>query len=85
MEVMAIEIKTEKSKNTLMKPYLKDINNLKKSDTWKTATNFISSKDNDQEHVMHSKSDNKETMTLIKQINLSKNFFNHFFLGIKFG
>ena len=50
----------------IIKPYLKDIiNNLKKSDKWKiqlTITiNFISSKDdNDEEHVIHSKSDNKE-------------------------
>ena len=47
---------------------LKDIiNDLKISDTWKiqlTITiNFISSKDdNDEEHVMHSKSDNIEIM-----------------------
>ena len=43
-----------------IRPYLKDIiNNLKKCETWKTqltiANNFISSKDNDEEHVMHSK------------------------------
>ena len=35
------------------------MNNLKKSDTWKIqikkAINFISSKDNDEESVMHSK------------------------------
>ena len=47
--------------------YLKDvINNLKKSDTWKIRltieNNFISSIDNDEEHVMHSKSDNIEIM-----------------------
>ena len=47
------------------RPYLKDIvNSLKKSDTCKTqltiANNFISSIDNDEEHLMHSKSDNKE-------------------------
>ena len=47
--------------------YLKDIiNDLKNSDTRKNqltiAINFISSKDNDKEHVMHSKSDNKEIM-----------------------
>ena len=46
--------------------YLKDIiNNLKKSDTWKiqltVANNFILSIDNDEEHVMHSKSDNMIT------------------------
>ena len=50
-----------------IRPYLKDIiNNLKKSDTWKIqltiANNFISSIDNDEEHVMHSKSDNIEIM-----------------------
>ena len=40
------------------------MNNSKKSDTWKIkvtiATNFISSKDNDGERVIHSKSDNIE-------------------------
>ena len=46
-------------------PYLKDIiNNPKKSDTSKIqliiANNFISSIDNDEERVMHSKSDNME-------------------------
>ena len=50
-----------------IKQYLKDINNnLEKSDTWKiqlkTANNFISSKDNDKEQVMHSKSDNIKIM-----------------------
>ena len=45
--------------------YLKDIlNNLKKSGTWKIqltiANNFLSSIDNDEEHVIHAKSDNKE-------------------------
>ena len=40
------------------------VNDLKQSDTWKiqlTITiNFISSKgDNDEDHVMHSKSDNR--------------------------
>ena len=38
----------------------------KKSDLWKIQLtmeiNFISSKDNDEEHVMHSKSDNIELM-----------------------
>ena len=44
-------------------PYLQDINNLKKSDTWKIqltiANNFISSIDNDEECVMHLKSDSR--------------------------
>ena len=42
------------------------MNNLKKSDTWKIqltiSNNFISSLDNDEERVMHSKSDNIEIM-----------------------
>ena len=46
-----------------IRPYLKDItNNLKKSGTWKIqltiANNFIFSIDNDEERIMHSKSDN---------------------------
>ena len=50
-----------------IKPYLKDIiNNPKTSDTWKIqltiANNFISSIDNDEEHAIHSKSDNIEIM-----------------------
>ena len=49
-----------------IRPYLKDIiSNLKKSDTWKIqltiANNFMSSIDNDEERVMHSKSDKMET------------------------
>ena len=44
-----------------MRPYSKDINDLKKPDTWKIqstiAINFRSSKGNDKERVMHSKSD----------------------------
>ena len=48
-----------------IKPYLKDItNNLKKFNLrkiqLKIANNFISSIDKDEEHVMHSKSDNIE-------------------------
>ena len=48
-------------------PYLKDIiNNLKKSGTRKIqltiASNFISSKDDDEDRVMHSKGDNIEIM-----------------------
>ena len=42
------------------------INNLKKSDTWKIqstkAINFTFSIDNDEERVMHSKSENTEIM-----------------------
>ena len=50
-----------------IRPYLKNIiNNLKKSDTWKVplriANNFLSSIDNDEKRVMHSKSDKIEIM-----------------------
>ena len=51
-----------------IRPYLRDIAiDLKQSDTWKTqlttTINIISSKDNnDEERVMHSKSDNIEIM-----------------------
>ena len=50
-----------------IRPHLKYIkNDLKKSDTWKIqltiAINFISSKDTNEERVMHSKSDNIEIM-----------------------
>ena len=42
-----------------VRPYLDIINNFEKSDMWKIqltiANNFIYSKDNDKEHVMHSK------------------------------
>ena len=47
-----------------IKPLLKDnMNNLKKSGTWKfqrnLATNFMSSKDTEETHVMHSKSESQ--------------------------
>ena len=63
----------------------KNINHLKKSDTWKIQStiviNFISSKDNDEEHVIHSMSGNTE-FTIYD--NADKNyFFNYFFLHIK--
>ena len=50
-----------------IEPYLKNIiNDLKKSDAQKIqlplAINFISSKGNDEERAMHSKSDNIEIM-----------------------
>ena len=51
-----------------IKPCLKDIiTDLQKSGTWKIqliiAVNFIYSKDNDEEQVIHSKSDNIGIMT----------------------
>ena len=64
-----IEIKYYQLKNILKKleKNLKDIiNNLKKYVQCKIqltiSNNFISSIDNDEEHVMHSKSDNIEIM-----------------------
>ena len=59
-------LSTEEDPNKI-RPYLKDIiNNLKKSDTWKIqltiGENFIYFIDNDEKHIMHSKSDNIEIM-----------------------
>ena len=63
MKITVIEIKHYELKN-MIRPYLKDImNNLKKSDTWKTQlTNFVSSIENDEECVMLSKRGNLEIM-----------------------
>ena len=50
-----------------VRPYLKDINDLKKSDAWKiqlTITiNFVSSIDSNEERVLHSKSYDIEIAT----------------------
>ena len=67
------------------KPYLKGIiNNLKKSNTWKTqltiAINFISY---DGEHVMDSKSDNIEIMINHEADEVKKIFFSHSKIDIK--
>ena len=64
-----------------IRPYLIDIiNNLKKSDTWKIqltiANNFISSIDNDEERLMHSKSDNIEIMINDKADQIIKELFD---------
>ena len=66
-EVTVIEIKHYKTLSVeeylnKIRPYLKGIiNNLKKSDTWKIhlaiSNNFISSINNDEKSLMHSKSD----------------------------
>ena len=63
-----------KKRNTI-RPYLKVIINvLKKAHTWKIqltiATNFISSKDNDEKIVMHSKSITYKLCLMIKQLKL---------------
>ena len=59
---------------------MKDIiNNLNKSDPWKIqvkiAINYISFKEIDEERVMHSNSDNIETMIYCKADKLFKNIF----------
>ena len=64
-----------------IRPYLRDINYLKQSDTWKmelTITiNFISSKDdNNEERVMHSKSDSIEIMISDEADEIIKNLFD---------
>ena len=65
------------------RPYLKDIiNNLKKSDA-RIANNFISSIDNDKEHVVHSKSDNIEIMINDEADEVIKNFLIHLKIHIK--
>ena len=65
-----------------IRTYLRDIiNDLKQSDTWKiqlTITiNFISSKDdNDEDHIMHSKSDNVEIVISDKADEVRKTLFD---------
>ena len=76
---MGIEIKHYQLKDILI-PYLKDIiNNLKKSGTWKNqltiANNFISSLDNDEDHVMPSKIDSIEIMINDEADELIKKLF----------
>ena len=69
-ETLSVEVYLNK-----IRPYLKDIvNNLKESDMWKIqltiANNFISSIDNDEEHVMHSKSETQKSWLKMKQMKL---------------
>ena len=59
---------------------MKDIiNNLNKSDPWKIqvkiAINYISFKEIDEERVMHSNSDNIETMIYCKADEVSQEHF----------
>ena len=52
IRVLSVEENLDK-----IRPYLRDIiNDLKQSDTWKIQLTI--SEDNDEEHVVHSKSDN---------------------------
>ena len=64
-----------------IRPYLKNfINNFKKSDTWKIqlaiANNFISSIENDEQRVMHSKIDNIEIMIHDEANEIMKKLFD---------
>ena len=63
-----------------IRPYLKDINNLKKSDICKVqltiANNFISSIDDEKEHVMHSKSHNIKIMITDEADEVIKGLFD---------
>ena len=77
------ESNVDRNKTLSIEEYLnlKDIiNNLKKSDTWKIqltiANNFISSKDNDEERVMHSQSDNIEIMINYEADEVKKELFD---------
>ena len=64
MEVTVIETKHDQLKNILIKLEQEITNNLKKFDTRKIQSkiamndSFMSSKENDEESVMHSQSDN---------------------------
>ena len=65
MKATEIEVKHYDLKN--IRPYLKKmINDFQEPDTQKIqltlSINFVSSKDNDEEQVMHSKSDNIKIM-----------------------
>ena len=80
-------LSVEEYLNTI-KLYLKDIiNDLKKSDTQKIqltiANNFIFTKDNNEEHIMHSKSDSIEIMINDKADEVIKNFLIHIKTDIK--
>ena len=64
------------------------MNDLKKSDTWgiwlTMALNFISSKDNDEECIMHSKSDNIEIMVNDETVvSYKRNILNQSLIDIK--
>ena len=71
-------LSTEEYLNKI-RPYLKDKNHFKKSDTWKIqlrlANNFISSIDNDEEGVMRLKSDSIEIMTENEANKVRENVF----------
>ena len=70
-----------------LKSYLRDvIIDLQNSDTWKIhliiASSFIPSKDVNEEHLMHAKSENVELMSYNVNL-LMKNSLSHFVQDIK--
>ena len=79
MKVSVIELSVEEYLNKIKRSVKDIINNFKKSDTWKiqvkVAINFISCEDNDEEYVMHSKSDNIEIIINDKADQVTENFF----------
>ena len=71
-----------------IRPYVKNIiNNLENAYTWKIrltlANNFISSVDNDEEHVIHSKSNNMENTIKDEEDEVIKELFDPLKIGIK--
>ena len=68
---------------------MNDINNLKKSNTWKIqltlAIGFISSKEIKEKHVIQSKSDNIEIMTYDKVYEAIEKFFESIFCRYQTG
>ena len=89
MKAMVIEIKHYQLKDlNKARQYLKGIiNNRKTSDTWKIqltiANNFISSIDNDEEHIIHSKTDNIKIMINDEADEVIKELFTKIFSRIQ--
>ena len=89
MKAMVIEIKHYQLKDlNKARPYLIGIiNNRKTSDTWKIqltiANNFISSIDNDEEHIIHSKTDNIKIMINDEADEVIKELFTKIFSRIQ--
>ena len=80
-KVPEIEINHYQLKNILIKLdiFKRHHKYIKKADTWKIqltiAINLLSSKDNDEERVMHSKSDNIEIMVIEEEDEVTKRRF----------
>ena len=90
MKIMEIKTKNYQQKKLSIRPYLKHvINDLQKSDTWKIqlsiGINFISSKDNNERRVMHSKSDNREIMSNDKTYEVIEELFQSLFSRYQIG